>query len=549
MHSKSRREVMGAGLKLATCLAAAPALSTHSAVGAMLPEQPVARTAEGNLRGMATARLNIFKGIRYGEDTTGARFRPPVPVRPWTGYRDAMELGSPCFQHNPDTPPWVDPKPESEDCLFLNVWSPRGASKLPVMIWIHGGGWWWGSGGAAMYDGGNLAMRGNVVVVSLNHRLNIFGYAYLGDLSPEFADSANLGQLDLIEALRWVRRNIAAFGGDPDNVTIFGESGGGLKVSSLLAMPQAKGLFHRAIVQSGAIQHFRSKEVATAEAREILDHLGLAPSDVGRLRTMDPARLLAAYDAVMANHPIGQLDDLAFAPVIDAATAPYHPADPAALALTTNVSLLVGTTEEETAWLHSLSGSMPRPADDEAIKQQISAMFNYVSTSEADALLAAYREVMPHADRQHQLIGITSALWMWANAVRQAEFKAQAGGTLPYMYLFSWREPYLDGNWAIHAEDCAFVFDKLDLPDIMQANVNTAAARAKLDPAGMRYRLRDATMAAWTSFARTGDPANPLLPQWPAYTSASRATMRLGGKSELIANPFGDRFRTLVTAA
>lgn len=511
-------------------------------------QQPVVKTAEGLLRGNNVKKLNVFKGIRYGEDTGKSRFRPPVAVQPWNGVREATNLGSPCFQENHDTAPWVDPQPESEDCLFLNVWSPKGASGLPVMLWIHGGAFLWGSGGCPIYDGGDLAERGNVIVVSVNHRLNVFGYLYLGDLSSEFADSANLGQLDLIEALRWVQRNIAAFGGDPGNVTLFGESGGGLKINALLAMPKAKGLFHRAIVQSGSLLKVRNKEAATQDARAVMQELGLPEDNVDALRTMDPSRLVAAYHAIAMRQGFGgSIDNFVFSPVQHAETIPFQPEEPAARNLWKDVPLLVGTTEDETIWLLSLDGSLPQIADDNALEQAVLA-FKDIGAEKARALIAAYRESIPDANRQRLLVAITTGFWMWANAVKLAQLKAETGAAPVYMYLFSWKEPFLGDAWALHGGDIAWVFDKLDMASVYEEKLDTAALRASLDPAGARYKLRDATIAAWSSFARTGDPANRFLPQWPAYTLDSRATMRLDAKSEIVKDPLGPGVRALLTS-
>ena len=253
------------------------------------------RTAEGELRGRRNGDTLALKGVRYAESSAGAnRFRPPVPVLPWTGVRDALEVGDPCYQHNPDWKHWREPTDGSEDCLFLNIWTGGLARKKPVMVFFHGGAYFYGSGGAPMYDGGDLAARGDVVVVTVNHRLHAFGFTYLAGLSEEHADCANVGLLDLVEALRWVKRNIAAFGGDPENVTLVGESGGGGKVSCLMAMPSAQGLFHKAIIQSGSQLNVRSPEDATRDTLQLLEILGIPRDRLSDLSSVDTEALWRA---------------------------------------------------------------------------------------------------------------------------------------------------------------------------------------------------------------------------------------------------------------
>lgn len=510
-----------------------------------LPDLPLVQTAEGLIRGVGTPKLNVFKGVRYGEDTAGSRFRPARPVQPWTGVRDAGALGPQCYQRNIDTFPWRDPAPESEDCLFLNIWTPKDARKLPVMIWIHGGAYWWGSGGVPMYDGAAMAEGGNVVVVTLNHRLNLFGYLYLGGLSDAFADSANLGQLDLVEALKWVQRNIDQFGGDPENVTVFGESGGGMKISALLAMPSAKGLFHKAIVQSGSITRLRTEESATIEARALLDDLGIAPAELERIRTIAPGRLIEAYDALLERVPLGAIDDLPLGPVHHPATLPFQLLDAAALELWREIPLLVGGTEEETVWLLGLDGEIPMPTDDADLQRRIRILFPEVDAGRVEALIAAYRRLTPVADRRKLLVDITSGLWMWAPALRQADARVAAGGAPVFMYEYGWREPFLEETWALHGGEVAFVFDKLDLPSAYAENTNTPALRKAIDADGAASRLCEATLAAWTTFAKSGAPAGPLLPTWPPYTLAERASLRFDRDLEVRVDRFGPIVREI----
>ena len=497
------------------CLGATPARTRRTAI-----------TAEGILRGYETDKLAIFKGVHYGENTANSRFQPPVPVRPWKGVRDAVELGSPCYQDNIDPDAWQDPRPESEDCLVLNIWAPKNAKKAPVMVWIHGGGFWWGSGGVPAYDGTALAERGEVVVVTLNHRLNAFGYLYLGGVAPEFSQSANLGQLDIVEALHWIRRNISAFGGDPESVTIFGESGGGAKVSTLLAMPAAKGLLRRAIVQSGSLTNFRSLDVANQEAREFLAILGLKETEAASLTAIDPLKLKAAYKEILAKQGIHSLNDVPLAPVLDGRTLPYQPSRPEALALWEDVPLLVGTTEQEAVWLLSLSGQIPTPPDDETLARLLAESFGDIGRPRFDALMAAFRKHSPGMDRQQLLVAIGSTLWMIRSAVAQADTKAALGKASVHYYRFDWKEPFLGALWALHGSDVGFVFGTQDLPTIEEQGKNIVQDRAKYYPHGEWYGLRDATMESWLAFAKSGNPNNALLPQWPPYSLENRSFMR-----------------------
>jgi para-nitrobenzyl esterase len=296
----------------------------------------IVETAAGKLRGGTEGGgIHAFKGIPYGASTGGAnRFRPPQPVEPWAGVRDAPDYRghAPQLPGRPERRPELrtmlgpaDATPETEDCLTLNVWTPGlDGAKRPVMVWLHGGAFAYGSGNRAVTDGGNLARRGDVIVVSVNHRLNIFGFLHLADIAgePGYAHAANAGMLDIVAALEWVRDNIAGFGGDPGNVTIFGESGGGGKVSVLLAMPAAAGLFHRAIIQSGAAIRVSTRERANALAAAVLKELGLGRGDCARLHEVPGDRLAAAIapaSRAAGPRPLPLLDRYDFGPVVDTA--------------------------------------------------------------------------------------------------------------------------------------------------------------------------------------------------------------------------------------
>ena len=299
-----RRDFLSYGLF--GVFAASAVLRPKSASGAQSNSFPLAETTHGKLRGSSRDGVDMFKGVHYGATTGGAnRFLPPRRPAPWKGVRDALECGNQCPQFNPWLPFWQDPAAHSEDCLVLNVWSPARAGRgalLPVMVWIHGGAFMAESGGSPAYDGYNLAKAGNVVVVSLNHRLNVFGYTFLGEhVDERFASSGNVGLLDIAAALEWVRDNVAHFGGDPGNVTIFGESGGGQKVSTVIAMPAARDLFHKAIIQSGSLLEVGEREEHSAATQELYRQLGIKRGNIAALQQIPADRLVQVFRKISAD--------------------------------------------------------------------------------------------------------------------------------------------------------------------------------------------------------------------------------------------------------
>ena len=521
----------------AALLAGRGLLASSAADAAIPAARRMVKTAEGTLRGYETAKLAIFKGVAYGEDTAHRRFQAPVPVKPWNGVRDALAYGSPCYQNNPDPPAWQDAQPESEDCLKLNIWAPKDARNVPVMVWIHGGGYWWGSGGMPAYDGSALAERGGVIVVTVNHRLNVFGYLNLGSLVPEFENIGNPGHRDLVEALRWIQRNIAAFGGDAQQVTIFGESGGGGKVTTLLSTPSAKGLFQRAIVQSLSAPRFRTNDMAQKEVRDLCMLVGIDPANPRALVDVPATRLKAAYaEFFKGDALIGDVGLLPMAPVQDGNLLPYQPRDPRAMALWADVPLLVGTTRDEAVWLMSQNGSLPNPSNDEELLAALAPM-RHLGRPRLDALVRAFRHQMPNADRQHLMVAVGTTIWMGANAVRQADMKAALGAAPVYYYRFDWEEPFMNGFWALHGGEVGFVFGTQDLPTIVDAKSDVIAERSKRYRNKEWYAVRDAMMDSWIAFAKTGNPGNKTVPDWPAYSLASRSFMRFDARSSVAKDP------------
>jgi para-nitrobenzyl esterase len=359
---------------------------------------------------------------------------------------------------------------------------------------------------------------------------------HLADIGGgQWAHSGNAGMLDIVAALRWVRDNIAAFGGDPGNVTIFGESGGGGKVSVLLAMPAAHGLFHRAIVQSGAAIRVSTRERATAFAEAVLKKIGLGVGDCGRLQTLPPERLLAAI--APAARAVGRsrwplLDRYDFGPVVDGVDLPQHPAEPEAPAIADDIPLLVGGTREESAFFLADDDSVWNGTLTEAqLRERVAA----VAGAEAEAVLAAYRAAMPRASPADRLVAALTGSNFWVRTVLLAErYAARARRAPVYMYSLDWRSPAHAGRMkAHHAMDLPFVFDTVNVPD------TTAGA-----PGARELAAR--ISATWAAFARYGSPANPAIPPWPAYTSLERATMVLDNECRVARDP--DREQRLALA-
>jgi para-nitrobenzyl esterase len=502
----------------------------------------VIETTTGKIRGQVRGDVAAFKGIHYGASTAGPnRFRPPQPVRPWRGVRDALRLGDQCPQTNSDYPVWLDSSPASEDCLVLNVWSPAEATRsarLPVMVWIHGGGFTFGSAGAPFYDCGGIAGAGNVVAVGINHRLGIFGYSFFGDDGDScFASSGNAGQLDIVAALRWVRDNIEAFGGDPSNITLFGESGGGCKISALLGMPSAQGLFHKAIVQSGSLVHVREQNEVLPLTRKMYDILGTRQGDILALQRVPTQQLLECGDRVMSTITGGVSPYLAaYGPVIDGYVIAEQPWSKSAPSFSYEIPMIIGSTLHETAGFIGPDLSNPGQ-DDEAIAVNAAkfAVLNHVDAQKVQALLPVYRKVMPSLSNSELLVRASTDIGFWKNAVHQSERKWASGGAPVYMYQCDWKTPCLGGMWATHGIELPFVFNN-DHYGVAWDGKDSDEVRAAADPQNMRYEVRAQMFNAWINFAKTGNPSTPDLP-WPAYETTSRSTMIFDQSSRVVNDP------------
>lgn len=480
---------------------------------------PIAKTRAGQVRGATIEGVHVFKGVRYGARTEGRRFQPPQPPQPWSGVVDALDFGSQSPQTRPTNTSlfrtWSNPRPASEDLLFLNIWTRglRDGKQRPVMVWFHGGGFSTGSGASHAYDGTRLAQKGDVVVVTVNHRLNVFGYLYLAGLSadPALADSGNIGNLDMLLSLQWVRENIAEFGGDASNVLIFGESGGGAKVSTLMTMPSAQGLFHKAVVQSGSMIRAQTPEAATAGARIFLETLGLAPEQVSELRKLPLQKIV---DALNSLSPASGVN---FGPVLDGRSLPRHPFDPDAPPASANVPLLVGTTKDETTLL--IGGRDPSAF---AITwEQLPARLEpHTQGLDREQLIAELRKLLPDASASDLFFTVTTARNFRNNAMRHAELKRQQGKAPAFLYQLNWETPVEGGKWkSPHALEIGMVFD----------NVAKSEAMSGISP--QAQKVADQMSAAWLRFAKTGDPG------WAPYDALRRATMLFDVESRVVDDP------------
>lgn len=532
----TRREVLSAGL-LAPFAGAALAQSA---------DRPVVATEQGKVQGLIDHGTHVFRGLPYGAPTGGAnRFLPPRPVAHWSGIRQALLFGSSCPQTNPaaapapaalraaipSDPPGVS---EGEDCLVLNVWTPEVSGRRPVMVWLHGGGFSSGSASPIMYDGGNIVRRGDVVFVGVNHRLNVFGYTHLASAGGNhFASSGNAGMLDIVQALQWVHANIAAFGGDPGNVTIFGESGGGAKVSILLAMPSARGLFHRAIIESGPGLRVGSAEAAEKAAALLATEAGLKPGQVRELQELPADKLLRAHFAVLPKIAGGGLGTGGFNPVLDGLAIPRHPFDPDAPAISVDVPVLIGYNHTE-ATLFLRGTDQDRALDDAGLQQRVSAAF---PKADAAALIRAYRDGNPAATAWDIWVLISSDRQFGANSIVLAERKAARAMAPVYVYRFDWETQAMDGHMkACHGVEVPFVFD------------NTVRAPGIVGAAPDAESLAATVSAAWIAFARSGSPAAAGLPAWQPYTATHRNVMLLNTRSRLAEDPAGRERRVLLEA-
>ena len=465
----------------------------------------VVETTHGKVRGIAANSVQSFRGIAYAASTEGAnRFLPPQPAVPWSGVREATAFGHSAPQlpaANDELGGWYSAlQPVGEDCLSLNVWTAAPTGKRPVMVWLHGGAWVSCAGSAPGFDGTALARDGDVVVVTINHRLNLFGYIKLDDPDERFAQSGNAGVLDMVAALQWVRDNIAAFGGDPANVTIFGQSGGGAKVSALLACPAARGLFHKAIAEScsGSLR-LASQDEATKLAHGLAQKLEIARPTAAALQAVPMDKLI----------PLLQGLPPVFRPVLDGVTFPANPFDPTAPAGAGSIPTMFGNAGTETT-LDMAADMANFMLDAAEVARRIG---RYLRTDEGATkrIIDAYRDALPDAPPGTILAAVTTDYTYRRGTTREALLQSAAASAPVYTYVFDWRTPVRDGLLqSPHTLEVPFVF-------------GTALAAEKLVGAGPDIApLTRMMIATWSAFAHNGDPTNPLIPSWPRY-AAERA--------------------------
>ena len=505
-----RRTALASGLAAAAF--ANPAFARSRRRG---PADPRVQTRHGPVIGARQDGIAVFKGVRYGAPTK--RFQPPEPPVAWIEPLRAVSYGAASPQRGNEE------ANQSEDCLFLNVWTPgTDTGKRPVMVYIHGGAYSSGSGSHPLYDGARLATRGDVVVVTLNHRLNAIGYAYLAPLVPGLADSGNAGQLDLILALQWVRDNIAVFGGDPSRVMVFGQSGGGAKIATLMATPSASGLFHSAATMSGQQVTASGPVNARRRTETWLAALGLTPARAAEVVDMPLERLLQAQGA---EDPILGFGGLYFGPVMDARTLPRHPFYPDASPVGRHIPMIIGNTREETL---GFMGNDPANAGLtwDALAARMTPGVMRIDVDPA-VVIAAYRRMHPDWSPDQVLIGATTAGRSWRGAVIEAEERARAGSPA-WAYQLDFPGEMASGRkGAFHTADIPLVFGNVDIPE---SRTKGPGAREVSD------RMSDAFIA----LARTGDPNHAGLPRWDRYELPRRQTMLFDVDARMADDPRGD---------
>ena len=485
----------------------------------------IAETSAGKVRGLIVQDIRIFKGVPYGGTTAGKnRFMPPTKPAAWTGTRDALAYGPTAPQSAGNGPGPARAPAESEDCLVLNVFTPAlsGGRKRPVMVWLHGGGFATGSGSSPILDGTNLAHKNDVVVVSINHRLNVFGFTYLGEAAgSDFALSGGVGMLDIVAALEWVRDNIDRFGGDPNLVTIFGQSGGGRKVATLMSMPGAKGLFHRAIIESGAVLRLTTQDDAIHATKLLLAELGLKAGQTRELQEVPIARLLAANAAVGRKIVLREPGMTANSPMIDGKALPIHPWDPAAPALSAGIPLLIGYARTEET-LYDRPTPETLALDEAGLKQRVAKRLG----ADPERVIEAFRKAHPDATPWDLFILIATDHPRGTYSRELARRKAVQAGAPAFAYRFDWETPEGGGHMrSPHTIEIQFVFDNIKIAGPLISKMPEA------------YALAEKVSAAWVAFARTGDPNTAKLPKWPAYSVRSRDTMLFNNESRVEQDP------------
>ena len=516
------------------------------------PEYVTAEISHGKIRGIRQEGVNIFLGIPYAGRISGdRRFRRPASLEPWTGVRDALQLGNPAIQPPNQTYGLNEPKP-AEDCLFLNVWTPANDNrKRPVMFYNHGGGFATGSGGSVAQDGANLARFFDVVVVQTNHRLGIMGYLYLDEIAgPEYAGSGNMGMLDIVAGLEWVNKNIASFGGDPSNVMIFGESGGGAKTSCLYAMPAAAPYFNKASIESGPGVRMTPVEIARQTTAMVLKELNINQKSWKKLLDVPVADLLSLQKKLPSLAPpdaspgkkkgIMESSPGGFSPVVDGVTLPGHPFDPAAPQISAHKPLMIGWNEDEFTFFGMISkdpGIFKIDFND--LPEKLKPQFG----EDTSRIIETYRKTRPEASAVDILVAVGSITMMGLGSVDIAEKKAHQNAAPVYLYNFGYKsEVIIPGtNYPLgtpHAMDISFKFNN-EVPPKDGTNGSSYWGGKKPE----RFIASHNMAELWTTYARSGKPAARNAPDWPAYNLKDRPTMRIDTKCEVIYDRYAEELK------
>jgi para-nitrobenzyl esterase len=539
-RSLLKGSIVGGGIALMNSWFVARFPNTASAAETVAGSQPILETSAGKVRGAVANGIFVFKGVPYGASTAGSnRFMPPRKPDPWTGVRDALRYGHSAPQTIPGSssalgaldflacgndPPGIG---EGEDCLVLNVWTPgvKDNRKRPVMVWCHGGAFISGSGSAPLYDGANLARRGDVVVVTLNHRLGALGYTYLGHAGGDaFALSGNAGMLDIVAALDWVRENISEFGGDPGNVLIFGQSGGGQKVSTLLAMPPAKGLFHRAIIESGPGVRMNPLDYAIKVGDMFLAALNVKPDRIRDIQAIPLERIMAAQGEV--NRKLGGFIPgmiQGFSPVVDGVSLPQHPFDPVAPEVSADVPVLIGFNRTELTLFAAGDPSL-FSLDEAGLHTRVKTLFG----DRSESVIRAFRSDYPQENPSGLYFLIASAYPTVAYTAKIAERRAALKKAPTFVYEFTWETPILGGRLRTpHTLEMPFVFDNVRDPLVQKLTGDGPDI----------FPLAKAVSGAWAAFAANGVPDYQDFPRWLPYSAADRNVMIINTHRRLETDP------------